>query len=146
MPNGWSRSTWPAQATGGDARVFAASAIDREWLEPTQTTVEHSLTDDGRVRGARVTWYDALRLAETPMTPDAVAAAALLAEAYLSRPHDESTTRLLRRLRFIGADIDLPGLVGQAASGMRSVDAIDLGRASALGPSDPPRPRGAGTP
>ena len=132
-------------ATGGDARVFAASAIDREWLEPTQTTVEHSLTDDGRVRGARVTWYDALRLAETPMTPDPVAAAALLAEAYLSRPHDEPTTQLLRRLRFIGADIDLPGLVGQAASGMRSVDDIDLGAAPALGPSDAPRPRGAGT-
>jgi len=112
--------------TGVDARVFAASAIDREWLEPTHTTVEHTLTDGGRVRGARVTWYDALRLAEAPMSPDPATAASLLAKAYLSRPHDETTTQLLRRLRFIGADIDLPALVAQAASDTGSVDSIDL--------------------
>ncbi len=112
--------------TGGDARVFAASAIEREWLEPTEIAVEHVLADDGRVRASRVTWYDALRLSEAPMTPDPATASALLAGAYLARPHDEPTSQLLRRLRFIGADIDLQGLVGQAASGIRSVQDIDL--------------------
>ncbi|MBK5299320.1 MAG: ATP-dependent RNA helicase [Vicinamibacteria bacterium] len=112
--------------TGGDARVFAASAIERDWLEPTSSTVEHALTDDGRVGGTRVTWYDALRLAEAPVTPDPTTAASLLAQAFLSRPHDEATTQLLRRLRFIGADIDLPGRVAQAASRTRSLDDIDL--------------------
>ena len=33
--------------SGGDARVFAASAIERDWLSPTQTSVEHTLTDAG---------------------------------------------------------------------------------------------------
>ncbi len=42
------------------------------------------------------------------------------------RPHDEPTTQLLRRLRFVGADIDLPALVAQAASGVRSASDIDL--------------------
>jgi ATP-dependent helicase HrpB len=115
-----------AATSGGDARVFAASAIEREWLEPTHTTVEHALTDDERVRGTRVTWYDALRLSEVPVTPDPTTATALLAEAYLARPHDEPTTQLLRRLRFVGADIDLPALVAQAASGVRSATDIDL--------------------
>jgi len=112
--------------TGGDARVFAASAIDREWLEPTEVAVEHLLTDDGRVRATRVTWYDALRLAEAPATADPSAAASLLADAYLSRPHDEPTAQLLRRLRFIGAEVDMPALVAQAAVGVRSVTGIDL--------------------
>jgi ATP-dependent helicase HrpB len=112
---------------GGDARVFAASAIDREWLEPTRTSVEHTLSDQGRVRATRVTWYEALRLTEAPVTPDPAAAAVLLAEAYLARAHDDAATQLLRRLRYIGADVDLPALVAEAASGARSVSDIDLG-------------------
>jgi ATP-dependent helicase HrpB len=111
---------------GGDARVYAASAIDRDWLAPTATTLEHALGDDGRVRAARVTWYDALRLSEAAVAPDPAAAAALLADAWLARPHDDQTTQLLRRLRFIGADVDLPALAARAAAGARSVDAIDL--------------------
>jgi len=113
-------------STGGEARVFAASAIEREWLEPTHTSVEHVLTDDGRVRATRVLWYDALRLAESPVTPEPEAAATLLAEAYLARPHDDVTTQLLRRMRFVGADVDLRSLVLHAADGVSSVDAIDL--------------------
>jgi ATP-dependent helicase HrpB len=111
---------------GGDARVSAASAIDREWLNPTHTTVEHTLTDDGRVRGTRVTWYDALRLSEAPMTPDPATAASLMAEAYLAQPHDEKTTQLLRRLHFVGVEIDVPRLVADAAADVRSMHDIDL--------------------
>ncbi len=112
--------------TGGDARVFAASAIDREWLEPTHTTVEHVITEHGRVRATRVGWYDALRLAESPVTPNPETAVAILAEAYLARPHDEPTTQLLRRIRFVGADVDVRSLVLQAAAGAQSLEAIDL--------------------
>jgi ATP-dependent RNA helicase HrpB len=113
--------------TGGDARVFAASAIERDWLEPTRTSVEHTLSDQGRVRATRVTWFEALRLTEAPAPPDPAVASVLLAEAYLARAHDDATTQLLRRLRYIGADVDLPALVAQAASGARSVSDIDLG-------------------
>ncbi|MBL8141348.1 MAG: ATP-dependent helicase HrpB, partial [Acidobacteria bacterium] len=45
---------------------------------------------------------------------------------WLARPHDEATTRLLRRLRFARLDIDLPAIVERAASGVRSLDAIDV--------------------
>jgi ATP-dependent helicase HrpB len=111
---------------GGDARVFAASAIERDWLRPTQASVEHTLTEQGHVRATRVAWYDALRLAEAAATPDLSAVASLLKDAYLSRPHDEATTQLLRRLRFIGTDVDVPALVSEAAAGVSSVDDIDL--------------------
>ena len=114
-------------ASGGDARVFAASAVEREWLRPTQTTVEHTLTDEGRVRANP---RDVVRRAAPRRGAlrhrSPTAARALLAEAYLSRPRDEATTQLLRRLRFIGAEVDLPALVAQAAAGARSVDDIDL--------------------
>jgi ATP-dependent helicase HrpB len=111
---------------GGEPRVSAASAIDLEWLDPTHTTVEHTLTGDGRVRGTRVTWYDALRLSEAPTTPDPTTAARLLAEAYLAQPLDEKTMQLLRRLHFVGVEIDVPRLVADAAAGVRSMHDIDL--------------------
>ena len=130
---------------GGDARVFAASAIEREWLEPTRTSVEHTLSDQGRVRATRVTWYDALRLTEAPVAADPAAAAVLLAEAYLARAHDDATTQLLRRLRYIGADVDLPALVAQAASGARSVSDIDLGAHLPWHVEIAPRPGRPGT-
>ena len=112
--------------SGSDARIHAASAIDREWLEPTATTVEYALDDGGRVHAARVKWYDALRLSEPAVTPDPAIAASMLADAWLSRPHDAQTTQLLRRLRFIGADVDLRALVLGAASSTDTVDGIDL--------------------
>ena len=114
-------------AMGGDARVFAASAIDREWLEPTQTTVEHSLTDDGRVRATRVAWYDALRLAETPTTPDPSAAAALLAKP-ISRGHTTSRRRSCCDDCVSSAPTSTCRRSSPGGTGMRSVDAIDSRR------------------
>jgi ATP-dependent helicase HrpB len=109
-----------------DARVFVASSIDRDWLTPTGSSVEHALGDDGRVRAARVRWYDALRLSEAPDAPDPAVAAALLADAWLAGPHDEATTRLLRRLRFASIDVDLPGLVRLAAGSFTRLHDLDL--------------------
>jgi ATP-dependent helicase HrpB len=111
---------------GGDARVRVASAIEREWLTPTRSSLEQTLDDDGRVRAVRVRWYDALRLSEAPERPDPVAAATLLAQAWLSRPHDEATTRLLRRLTFASAGVDVPALVSHAATGVSRLQEIDL--------------------
>jgi ATP-dependent helicase HrpB len=111
---------------GADSRVFAASIIERDWLQPTATTIEHTLGSDGRVRAARVTWYDSLQLASAPAGVESDIATTLLADAYLDRPHDESTTQLLRRLRFAGADVDVRALVVAAAAAARALDEIDL--------------------
>jgi ATP-dependent helicase HrpB len=111
---------------GADSRVFAASAVERDWLQPTAATVEHTLGADGRVRAARVMWYDNLQLSSAPVAVDPGVAATLLADAYLARPHDDATTQLLRRLRFAGADVDLRALVVTAAAAARSLDEIDL--------------------
>jgi ATP-dependent helicase HrpB len=111
---------------GGDARVFVASAIEREWLTPTGSSVEHTLGDDGRVRATRVRWYDALRLSEAPEAPDPATAASLLADAWLARQTDDATTQWLRRLRFASADVDVASLARQAAGSVTRLQDIDL--------------------
>jgi ATP-dependent RNA helicase HrpB len=110
-----------------EAKIRAASAVELEWIEPTTTAVEHRLdAESGRVRAVRVERYDAIVLKETPMAVSAEAAAELLADAWLVRSHDESTTQLLRRLRFAGIDVELRDLVHRAAASARSLDEIDL--------------------
>ncbi len=114
--------------SGGEARVYAASRIERDWLEATAAIIEHSLVDD-RIRAARVRWYEALRLSETPSAVDPATAADALAGHYLRRPLDEKTSMLLRRMRFIGAEVDLPALVADAAAEARALADIDIGSA-----------------
>ena len=65
--------------------------------------------------------------AKRPYRVDTLAAASLLAEAWLAREHDAATTQLLRRLRFAAIDVDLRALVNQAAASARTVSEIDLG-------------------
>jgi ATP-dependent helicase HrpB len=112
--------------SGGDARVRLASAVERDWLTPTRTSVEHALGDDGRVRATRVQWYDALRLSESPEARDRALAASLLADAWMARPRDDAATGLLRRMRFASVDVDLPELVKRAADGAARLQEIDL--------------------
>jgi ATP-dependent helicase HrpB len=111
----------------GEATIRAASAVEREWIEPTATHLENRFdAESGRVRAARVERYDAIVLNETPVSPDPAVAAALLRDAWLARSHDESVTQLLRRLRFAAIGVDLNALVERAAASARSVDDIDV--------------------
>lgn len=110
-----------------EAKIRSASPVDREWIVPTSTAIEHRFdVESGRARAARVERYDAIVLSETPVSIDAVAASALLAEAWLAREHDSTTTQLLRRLHFAAVDVDLRAVVSQAAGSVRSIDEIDL--------------------
>ena len=110
-----------------EARIRAASRVEREWIEPTSTDVEHRIDPaSGRVRAWRVTRFDAIVLGEHSVPIDSVIAAGLLRDAWLSQEHDEATTQLLRRLRFAGVDVDLPAIVGQAAAGAASLADIQL--------------------
>ncbi len=110
-----------------ESRIRAASRVERDWIQPTTVSIEHRFdAASGRVRAARIDRYDAIVLSETPMPVDAVAAAALLADAWLAREHDAATTQLLRRCRFAGVEVNLPALVNQAAASARTVTEIDL--------------------
>ncbi len=110
-----------------EARVHLASAVDAAWITPTTVAVEHALdAATGQVRARRLARVDALVVAETPVTVDAEAAAALLAEAWLARGPAEGDAQLLRRLRFAGLAIDLTAIVRQAALGARSLADVRL--------------------
>ncbi|MGE3858306.1 MAG: ATP-dependent RNA helicase [Dehalococcoidia bacterium] len=109
-----------------EALIRAASAIEPQWLSPTAIETEHVLSDDGVVRAARVTRYDALTLAEEPQAPVPEARAELLSAAWLARPRDEATVRLIARARFAGHELDVAALVHAAAAGARRLDGIEL--------------------
>jgi ATP-dependent helicase HrpB len=110
-----------------EARIRAASRVEREWITPTSSEVEHRIEPTtGRVRAVRVARYDAIVLSETPVPADAGTAASLLRDAWLAREPDSRTAQLLRRLRFADIDADLPALAYQAALRATAVADIDL--------------------
>jgi ATP-dependent helicase HrpB len=110
-----------------EARIRLASRVERDWIAPTSTHVEHRLdTWSGRVRAARVARYDALVLSEAPVTPDPVTAAGVLRDAWVRREPDPRTVQLLRRLRFAGIELDVNALAYQAALDATSLDDINV--------------------
>jgi ATP-dependent helicase HrpB len=110
-----------------ESRIRTAVQVEREWIQPTSTAIEHRFDpESGRARAARVERYDAIVLTETPVPVDPEAASSLLAGAWVARDHDDATRQLLRRLRFAGIDVDLPALVARAAASVRTVGEIDL--------------------
>jgi ATP-dependent helicase HrpB len=111
----------------GEARIRAASRVEREWITPTSTAVEHRIDPvSGRVRASRVVRYDAIVLNETPISPDPTTAAALLRDEWLAREPGARTVHLLRRLRFAGIEADIAALADQASWDAETVDDMDL--------------------
>ena len=112
------------------SRVRIASAVDRDWLLPTSSTVEHRFdAASGRVRAARLDRYDAIVLGEHPVEVDPEIASQLLADAWLARGPREDEARLLRRLGFAKQDMDVAAMVRTAAYGARSLDDVKIARA-----------------
>ena len=109
-----------------EARIYAASRVEREWIVPTSTQVEHRIDDSNRVRAARVARFDAIVLNETPVAVDPAIAALLLRDAWLALEPDGPDAAIIRRLRFAGIEVDLPAVVLQAAATARALDEIDL--------------------
>jgi len=113
-----------------DARIRIASMVERTWLKPTASVLQHRFdVDSGRVRAVMVDRYDALVLVEHPAPVDPDIAAQLLAEAWLARGPRDEDARLIRRLRFAGQDPDVGSLVRAAAYGARSLNEVSLARA-----------------
>jgi ATP-dependent RNA helicase HrpB len=116
----------PVRIDDSESRIDLASAVDREWLRPSATEVEHRLDTRGVVKAREVDRYGALVLAERPIPPNPDAAAALLMREWLARPTAEDDRRLLARIRFAGRGLDLTELVGMAARNASSLGDIDL--------------------
>lgn len=117
-----------ARAGDPDGRIAMASAVDREWLEPTSVEVIHRLDADGHVRAIELERYDALVLAERSLRPDPERTATLLEAEYFVRTIPESDERLLRRARFAGLVLDQRALIRTASAGADSLDDVRLSR------------------
>jgi ATP-dependent helicase HrpB len=117
-------------ADAAEARIRMAATVDREWLEPTDVRLEHVFDEgSGTVRAIERDYYGAVVLSERIVPPSEDAAASLLADVYLQRRLDADDQQLLRRLKFAGIDVDIPGLVRAAAYGKRSLDDVRIGDA-----------------
>jgi ATP-dependent helicase HrpB len=115
--------------SNNEARIRLASRVEREWLPPNASEVEHRFDSaTGTVKAAIVERYDALVLAERPVKPDPGVAAALLADAWRERGPDESDARLLARLRFAGREVEMDDLVRAAVREARSLNDVRLAR------------------
>jgi ATP-dependent helicase HrpB len=114
---------------GTEARIRMASTVDRHWLTPTHTRVDHAFdAEAGVVRAVSRDYYDALVLVERPVAADPREVERLLVDAYLSQPMSEADQQLLRRLRFAGVTPDVRGLVERAAGGVRALRDLDVER------------------
>jgi ATP-dependent helicase HrpB len=120
---------------GSEARIRLASRIARDWLQPTDTTREHTFdAKSGMVRAVEAERYGALVLAERFVGADPDTSERMLAEAFLARGLPADAERLVRRLRFAlllasddnDAVADVQRLVRDAASGAKRLDDIDL--------------------
>lgn len=117
-----------ARPGDSESRIRLASAVEREWLEPTASEIVHRLDEHGVVRAFDVERYDAIVLTERPVRADPEHAAALVAAAYTARGPSQGDLRLLHRAAFAGCPLDFEALVRLAAYGARSVDAVDIAR------------------
>jgi ATP-dependent helicase HrpB len=116
--------------SSGDPLIRIASRVERGWLTPTASGVEHRFDpDSGRVRAARIERYDAIVLAEHPVAVDLSVAAPILTSAWLKRGPRDRDLQLLRRLAFANVAIDLSDLARSAAWTARTLDDIDIAAA-----------------
>jgi ATP-dependent helicase HrpB len=114
---------------GAEARIRMTSTVERSWLTPTHTRVDHVFDQDaGVVRAVSRDYYDALVLVERQARADPDEVARLLVDAYLSTPLSDASEQLLRRTRYAGLDIDVRVLAERAARGVRSLGGLDIDR------------------
>ena len=95
---------------GSEARIRMASAVEREWLRPTASAVEHAFDQaSGTVRAFARDYYGEIVLTEHPVKPDPGAGGARFWRAHTSTADcRDSDEQLVRRCRFAGLH-DRPG-------------------------------------
>ena len=108
-----------------EAIVRMASRIEPEWLVPTSSELTHEISG-AVVKANAIDRYDEIDLRVHPVAPDETMRAHLLAKTWLEREPDEASQRMLRRLRFAGAAIDLQATVAAIAAQAKRLDDIEL--------------------
>jgi ATP-dependent helicase HrpB len=115
------------QAAATQAIVRMASRIEPEWLAPTRSELHHEIDPvSGSVKAIERDWYDDVILKEHPVAPADDARTRLLAAGWIERGPDEPSARLLRRITFTGAAVDVAALVATTAASARRIDDITL--------------------
>jgi ATP-dependent RNA helicase HrpB len=114
-------------APGGEALIRLATAVDRAWLAPVSTAVEHRIDASGVVRAVRVERYDALVLGERPAAVDPIEASRLVEAECRRRGPSDADAELLRRLVFAGVATSFDALVHDAAAGVRRIEDVQIG-------------------
>jgi ATP-dependent helicase HrpB len=109
-----------------EAVIRIASAVDAEWLEPTDVRIDHEIDARGQVRAFERAFYDEILLSERPTVIDAVEASRMLTAAFLEKGLSQDDEQLLRRLRFAGMPTDVTALAARAAAGRTSLSDITL--------------------
>jgi len=116
-----------ARGALAEAKVRSASRIDRAWLPPAETRVEHVYDPASRaVRASRIESSGGLTLTASPVPPDPVLAGRLLADAAVlaGLPREQEGTAT--RLRFAGIAFDFAAIAAAACEGRTEMPAIDL--------------------
>ena len=116
------------RGANAEARIDLASRVERDWIVPDRTEVEHRLdVSAGIVRATRIDRIGAVVLSEAPVEPDPERSAPLLAAHLLAREPDHGDARLLRRARLAGVEIDREARIREACAGQVRLPAFRLG-------------------
>jgi ATP-dependent helicase HrpB len=109
------------------ALLRLASPIDAEWLAPTRSETIHELEPlTGVVKAREVDWYDGLVLREHHITPHEERRIDLLVDGWKARGADADSARLLRRITFAGAGVQLDDVLREAARAARKLSDVVL--------------------
>ncbi len=110
---------------GREPLVQLASGIERGWLVPTHSARQVVVDAGGRLRATQVRHYDALTLREGPdaLRPED---RTVLVRAWQQGSRNPRDQALLARLAFAAIDVDVDGLLLDAAAAATSLAEIDL--------------------
>ncbi len=118
-----------ARGPGSEALIRLASAVDRDWIEPTSVEVVHETDrESGSVRAFESERYFEIELSRRAVAPDPSTAERLLVELAGERGLDAENSAMLRRASFAGVAVDLEAWRSEICRGRTSLPTMDLVR------------------
>jgi ATP-dependent helicase HrpB len=110
-----------------EASVMSASAVRKEWLQPTGVQLTHVFDAvAGKVRAFEQSCYGGIVLSERPVQPEPAQAAELLIKALEEAGLEPESRQLMQRATLAGISIDLDAARRQACAGRLSLPPFNL--------------------